>query len=40
MRTWKTLLLSGAILAAAGTAVGIMMNQAPEPEKAEAEEIE
>ncbi len=40
MRTWKTLLLSGAILAAAGTAVGVMMNQAPEPEKAEAKETE
>lgn len=40
MRTWKTLLLSGVILAAAGTAVGIMMNPAPEPEKAEATETE
>lgn len=40
MRTWHTLLISAAILAAAGTAVGIMMNQAPEPEKAEAAETE
>ncbi|HET8903846.1 MAG TPA: biotin/lipoyl-binding protein [Saccharospirillum sp.] len=40
MRTWKTLLLSGVILAAAGAAVGIMMNQAPEPEKADATETE
>lgn len=40
MRIWKTLVLSGVILAAAGTAVGIMMNQAPEPEKADATETE
>jgi len=38
MKTWTTLLVSGVILAAAGTAVGVMMNQEPVPEKAEAEE--
>ncbi|GGX73485.1 efflux RND transporter periplasmic adaptor subunit [Saccharospirillum salsuginis] len=38
MKTWTTLLVSGVILAAAGTAVGVMMNQTPAPEKAEAEE--
>lgn len=38
MKTWSTLLVSGAILAAAGTAVGVMMNQAPTPEKTVAEE--
>lgn len=40
MKTWQTLLVSAAILAAAGTAVGIMMNQTPEPEKTEASETE
>lgn len=40
MKTWQTLLVSAAILAAAGTAVGIMMSQTPEPEKTEAAETE
>lgn len=38
MKTWSTLIVSGVILTAAGTAVGVMMSQEPEPEKAEAEE--
>lgn len=38
MKIWTTLLASGLILAAAATAVAVMMNQTPEPVKAAAGE--
>lgn len=38
MKTWQILVVSTLILAGAGSAVGVMVSLAPEPEKAVAEE--